>query len=100
MYAKHPQSLPPQCPSAPTPPPISVSSTPISKALHSFPSDSSPGPSLLRANNLKEAISYPSAACGAHALRAISELVNLLAAGRAPEQVAPYLCGAILKDSS
>ena len=96
MHAKHLQSPPPQRPSAPTPPPISVSSTLVSKALHSFPSDSSPGPSLLRANHLKEAISCPSAACGVCALRAISELVNLLAAGRAPEQVAPYLCGAIL----
>ena len=96
MRAKHPQSPPPQRPSAPTPPPITVSSTLVSKVLLSFPSDSSPGPSLLRANHLKEAISCPSAACGARALRAPSELVNLLAAGRAPEQVAPYLCGAIL----
>ena len=96
MRAKHTQSPPSQRPSAPTPPPITVSSTLISKVLHSFPSDSSPGPSLLRANHLKEAISCPSAACGTRALRALSELVNLLAAGRAPEQVAPYLCGAIL----
>ena len=95
MRAKHPQSSPPQRPSTPTPSPITVSSTLVSKALHSFPSDSSSGPSLLRANHLKEAISCPSAACGARALRALSELVNLLAAGT-PEQVAPYLCGAIL----
>ena len=96
MRAKHTQSPPPPCPSTTPPPSISVSPRLMSKALHSFPSDSAPGPSLLRANHLKEAIHCPSAACGDRALRAITETTNLLASGGAPEEVASYLYGAIL----
>ena len=96
MRSKHPQSPPPPCPSSTPPLPISVSPSFVSKALHSFPSDSAPGPSLLRTNNLKEAVRCPSAACGARALQAITQTINHLASGGAPEEVAPYLCGAIL----
>ena len=96
MLAKHPQSLPPPRPSTPPPPPISVHPRCVSSALRSFPSDSAPGPSLLRANHLREATRYPSASCGTRALRAITATINLLAAGGAPPEIASYLCGATL----
>ena len=68
----------------------------MSRALRSFPSNSAPGPSLLRANHLKEATRCPTASCGTRALRAITATVNLLAAGGAPPEIASYLCGATL----
>ena len=83
-------------PTSPPPPSIVVSSGLVSKVLRSFPSDSAPGPSLLRANHLKEAALCPSAACGARSLQAITKAVNLLADGRVPEEVASHLCGATL----
>ena len=52
MLTKHP---PPPRPSTTPPPPISVPLRCVSRALRSFPSNSAPGPSLLRANHLREA---------------------------------------------
>ena len=66
------------------------------KAICSFPSDSAPVPSLLRANHLKEAILCPSPLCGNKALRAITSTVNHLCAGRIHPDVIPHLCGATL----
>ena len=68
----------------------------MSRALRSFPSNSTPGPSLLRANHLREATRCPTASCGTRALRAITATVNLLAAGGAPPEIVSYLCGATL----
>ena len=96
MLAKHPRSPQPPLPLLPPPPSISVNAQSVSKALQSFPSDSAPGPSLLRANHLKEAVRCPTASCGQRALRVITATVNLLAAGRAPPEVASFLCGATL----
>ena len=93
MLTKHP---PPPRPSTTPPPPISVPLRCVSRALRSFPSNSAPGPSLLRANHLREATRCPTASCGTRALRAIAATVNLLAAGGAPPEIASYLCGATL----
>ena len=94
MLVKHPQSPPPSHPL--TPPLISLSYRCVSRALRSFPSDSALGPSLLRANHLREATRCPTASCGTRTLRAITATVNLLAAGEAPPEIASYLCGATL----
>ena len=59
MLTKHPQSLPPTTPS-PAPPSLKIYEESIIRAPRSFPGDSAPGPSLLRANHFKEAVSCPS----------------------------------------
>ena len=61
--------------------------------IQSFPA---PGPSLLRANHLKETVRCPTASCGQRALRVITATVNLVAAGGVPPEVASFLCGATL----
>ena len=85
MLAKHPQPPPP---STPPPLPISVPLHCVSRALRSFPSNSVPGPSLLRANHLREATRCLTASCETRALRAIATTVNLLAARGAPPEIA------------
>ena len=59
MLTKHPQSPPPTTPS-PAPPSLKIYEESIIRAPRSFPGDSAPGPSLLRANHFKEAVSCPS----------------------------------------
>ena len=96
MLTQHPQSPLPSLPLTPHPPPISLSYRCVSGALRSFPSDSAPGPSLLKANHLREATRCPTASCGKRTLRAITATVNLLAVGQAPPEIASYLCGTTL----
>ena len=96
ILAKHPQYISSPFLSFVSSSPFHSCSRLVSKVLRSFPSDSAPGPSLLRANHLKEAVLCPSAACGARCLQAITKVVNLLADGRVPEVVASHLCGATL----
>ena len=96
MSAKHPQADPPLVPEAPSPPPIQVSMEQVVGALRSFPTGSAPGPSALRANHLKEAIFCPPPTRANHTLLCLTRVVNLLCAGKAPHDVAPYLCGASL----
>ena len=67
MLAKHPQSPQPPLPLFPPPAPILVNVQSVFKALQSFPSDSAPGPSLLRANHVREAVRCPTASCGQRA---------------------------------
>ncbi len=97
MLAKHPRSpLPlPVLPPAP-PPTITFGEADVVRALRSFPGDSAPGPSCLRANHLKEAVFCPSPVRANKALHAIVGTVNLLCAGKAPPEVIPHLCGATL----
>ena len=96
MMDKHPQSPLPHTPDSPPPSPPSINEAGVVQALRSFPSDTAPGPSLLRANHLKEAIFCPSSDHGNRALQAITKTVNLMCAGLAPPQVVPHLCGATL----
>ena len=90
MLGKHPYSTRPYSP------PPNISEQDVIRALKSFPSGSVPGPSSLRANHLKEAVSCPSPDRTAQALRALSGVVSLLVAGCAPQDLVPYLCGATL----
>ena len=96
MLAKHPQSPPPPPLTSPTPPSAQVTEADVARALRSFPTDSAPGPSLLRANHLKEAVFCPSPDRGNKALLSITATVNHLCAGRGPPDVIPHLCGATL----
>ena len=56
MESKHPRAPPPTLPSSPPPTPIQIGEEDVLRALHSFPVDSSPGPSLLTPTHLKEAV--------------------------------------------
>ena len=96
MKAKHPRAPPPTPLSSPPPTPIQVGEDDVLRALRSFLGDSSPGPSLLSANHLKEAVLCRSPDRGPMALQAITAVVNLLCKGQVPPEVAPHLCGATL----
>ena len=96
MLSKHPQSAPPPIPSTPVPPAIQVSELDVVRALQSFPNGTAPGPSSLRANHLKEAVFCPSPIKSDFALKGLMGVINLLAAGRAPRNIIPFLCGASL----
>ena len=96
MLSKHPQSPPPPCFPTIIPPSIDIVEGLVAKAIRSFPSGSAPGPSLFRANHLKEAITCPSTECGSQFLKVLTSVVKLLAAGVAPHEVSPHLCGASL----
>ena len=96
MLAKHPSGSLPPTPSSPPPPPPNIEAGEIIRALRSFPGDSAPGPSLLRASHIKEAVFCPSPLLGDKVLQAITITVNHLSAGLAPSIVVPHLCGATL----
>ena len=61
-------------------------------ALRGFPRGSSPGPSGLRAQHLVDTVSGPEQAA---ALQALTNVVHLLAEGRAPRELAQHLAGAV-----
>ena len=96
MLTKHPQSPPTTTPPSPAPPSLKICEESIIRALRSFPGDSTPGPSLLRANHFKEAVFCPSPDTGNKALKALTITVNQLIEGLAPPPVVPHLCGATL----
>ena len=90
MRSLHPSAnTPPPLP----PPPVSpyfFNSEEVLAALHSFHSLSAAGPSGMRAAHFRDAVSSDR---GNALLSTMTRLVNLLAAGKAPVFVAPYLCG-------
>ena len=94
MLTKHPQSPPPT--TAPAPPSLKIYEESIIRALRSFPGDSAPGPSLLRANHFKKAVFCLSPDMGNTALKALTITVNQLIEGLAPPPGVPHLCGATL----
>ena len=89
MLAKNPQTLLPPSPPHPAPLPANIMEEAVVNAVCSFPGDSAPGPSLLRANHLKETILCPSPDCGNKALQAITGTVNHLCAGRIHPDIIP-----------
>ena len=96
MVNKHPQAevaSPPQeehsCP------PILLTSREVYEAVRGFKSGTAAGPSGLRSEHLKEAKGRGEGR-GAAALGAVTKLVNTMAAGKVPKDVAPYLFGANL----
>ena len=96
MEKKHPQS------EVAAPPPEEISCRPVSltsrevyEAIQGFKTGTAAGPSGLRAEHLKEAKARGEGR-GAAALGAVTKLVNTMAAGKVPKEVAPYLFGANL----
>ena len=96
MLLKHPQAPPPLELTIPPPTAVQVTIEEVARALKSFPNGSGPGPSGLRANHLKEAAFCPSPDRAIYALQFLSGAVNLMCAGKVPQAVVPYLCGATL----
>ena len=96
MLAKHPQDDPPLIPQNPVPAHVKINESEVVKALRSFPSGITPGPSALRANHLKEAVFCPSPDRANTALQALTRIINLLCSGLVPSDVVPHLCGATL----
>ena len=96
MQDKHPQAPPPTLPPGPTPPSVEVPDRVVLHGVKSFPKDSAPGPSGLRPNHLYEAVCCPSPDRAGQVLTSLTKFVNLLATGRAPCSICPYLCGATL----
>ena len=68
----------------------------VRKAINSFKAGSAPGPSGLRAEHLKEAMTAPAPHLSSRALESITKLVNMLAKGKLPPSVASYFCAAKL----
>ena len=96
LRAKHPVASGPPIPAPTTEvPQISVSQMEVAKAVKKFRRGSAPGPDGLRPEHLSATLQ---AAPGRRdrALQSLTSLVNAMAGGGVPAEVAPFLCGARL----
>ena len=97
MQQKHPPPARPQ-----PPPPVtnipskSFTSSEVAEAALSFQKGSAAGPSGMRPEHLKSILKNTSSALANKALAALTRAVNVMAAGKVPQQVRPFLCGARL----
>ena len=97
MLEKHPQGPPPTIPEGNiSTPPLQLSASQVTRGIRSFKAGSAPGPSGLRAEHLKEALSALSPASAGKAASALQAFVNLLSSGNIPPLVVTYFCGAKL----
>ena len=99
MLAKHQQLPLSTLSEGPTPPPAILCKSIVLKCVSSFPKGSAPGPSGLHPSHLREATRCPSPDQANQFMSLLTTFVNLLAAGRTPSDVTPYLCGATLLTS-
>ena len=96
MKEKHPQGPAPSVPTGDLPPPLSISSEKVFKALKSFKPGTAPGPSGLRAEHLKAAVMTPTPSRADKAISVLTRLINCIVAGRIPSTIAPHFFGANL----
>jgi hypothetical protein len=96
MITKHPQKPPPTLPSQPPPPSLIFTIDQVKDALLSFNEGTAPGPSSMKANFLKDASSAPNSTRRERYMSALTKLINILAQGKAPISLQPFLCGATL----
>ena len=96
MRDKHPQGPPPSIPTDELPVPFSSNSEKVAKALKSFKAGSAPGPSGLRAEHIKAAVSTPTPSRADRAITVLTRLVNCIIAGRVPASIRPHFFGANL----
>ena len=99
MRAKHPAATPDHSSTfqpTTTAAPMTFSQKDVFKAIKSFKKGSAPGPSGLRPEHIKCVVKSPSPSRADKALEAITKLINVMAAGKVPEEVAPYISGARL----
>ena len=96
MERKHP--LPPHDTTVPpvTAAPRSFTPTEVRKAAMSFLKGGAAGPSGMRPEHLVVALKIAPGNRGEKTCTALTKLVNVLAAGRLPDNVAPFFCGARL----
>ena len=94
MQRKHPAS-PPASSSIPLPPPppYRFNSSEVHAALNSFHSATAAGPSGLRAAHLKDAFAAKNFTAGHQLIDVMTDILNIVVAGKAPSAIAPYLCG-------
>ena len=96
MDKKHPQAEVPDPPEEPhSCPPIVVNSREVYKSIRGLKAGTVSEPSGMRAEHLKEAKGRGEGR-GEAALAALTRLVNVMASGKVPKEVAPYLFGAYL----
>ena len=96
MKQKHPASPLPTLPPLPPPIPYSFTAAELIPALNSFNNSTAAGPSGLRASHLKDAFSAKNFSTGVQLIDVMTDVINTVAAGRAPPELAPFLCGANL----
>ena len=110
LFSSPPPPTSPSQPNIPSHPPLPSHSSPLSsspfslsfptaavlKAIQSFPLETAPGPSGLRANHLKESVCCPSPSVANSTLTALSLLTSRIGSGLIPSSFAPFLCGASL----
>ena len=97
MRRKHPAGNVTEIPEGDIPaPPIRISPTQVKKAIRSFKKGTAPGPDGMRPEHLKEALAAVSQNRSSRFQSVLSALVNFLASGGLPAEVAPYTGGANL----
>ena len=94
MEKKHPTKEVPPPPAEDNPtPPIQLTTRQVYEAMMGFKAGTAPGPDGLRAEHLKEAKAARTEGRGAASVVALSRLVNIMAEGKVPVEVTPYMCG-------
>ena len=88
----HPSSPLPQIPNNSAQAPTGISEDRVRKAIRSFSEGTAPGPSSFRASFFRQAFECPSSAIASRTLTALPKVVNILAGGKAPQNLAPFLC--------
>ena len=97
MRRKHPVGNSTEIPDGQIPaPPIRISPSQVKKAIWSFKKGTAPGPDGMRPEHLKEALAAVSQNRASRFQSVLSPLVNFLASGGLPAEVAPYMGGANL----
>jgi hypothetical protein len=96
MLKLHPQKPPPTLPAQPPPASLIFSTDQVVSALLSFNEGTAPGPSSLKADYLKDANSAWNTTRRKKFIVTLTRVVNLLARGKVPLLVQPYICGATL----
>ena len=97
MQRKHPQPFREQPPLPNTDVrPCHFNGAAALAAALSFHKGSAPGPSGMRPEHFKAVLKSSSPVLAEKALVALIKLVNVMAAGKVPKAVAPFLCGARL----
>jgi hypothetical protein len=96
MLEKHPQKSAPTLPQQLPPPSLIFSPEQVKDSLFSFAEGTAPGPSGLKANFFKDASSAPNSTRRDRYFTALTNLVNIMAQAKVPEDVRPFLCGATL----
>jgi hypothetical protein len=92
----HPAAEIPSIPQDPTPSATTISEEQVQASLRSFPEETAPGPSSFRAAHFKEAVFCPGPAQAARTSAALTKVVNLLAGGAIPSDLAPIICSSNL----